>query len=111
MFGRQKHVVVQVQASIVWEATQNPQTGQWLGLCRMLNLTAFGDTFQELQESANESMALLFLDLFQDGELPAFLMENGWRTAHTLPEPGRDVRFDVPSDWNTKSTYKELVPA
>ena len=103
--------VVRIEADIVWEAQRNPATGRWIGVCRELNLNATGDTWSELQEAANEAMTLLFMDLFQEGELAAFLKRNGWRTADEVPKAPVLPRFDVPADWRHNARYEELVAA
>lgn len=99
---------VQIQGQIFWIAHRDPATGRWLGVCPPLNLNAVGDTFAELQVCANDAMALLFLDLFESGELQTFLMKNGWQ-AIGLPGTGAAPRFDIPADWKTSSRFEELM--
>ena len=108
---RKKSVIIQLQATVQWEVANDPENGQWIGICRMLNLNAVGDTWGEFVECANEAMQLLFVDLFEEGELAAFLHRNGWRLSTPLPTHGTPTpRFDIPFDWE-KTRYEELLPA
>ena len=100
---------VQIQAKIFWVAHQDPTTGHWLGVCPPLNLNASGETYAELQACANEAMALLFLDLVEDGDLPAFMSKNGWKVVGPAVQPGRIPQFDIPADWKTGSRYEDLM--
>lgn len=101
---------VQIQGQIFWIAHQDQATGQWISVCPPLNLNAVGDTYDELQVSANEAMALLFLDLLESGDLVAFLRKNNWKMVGT-PMPGIQPRFDIPADWKTGSRFEELLAA
>lgn len=103
-----KTQVVQIQANLVWEAARDANTGVWIGVCRALNLNAIGDTWAEMQECANEAMTLLFTDLFVEGELPAFLRQNGWKESG-LPKRGTEPQFDIPVDWQRRSGFDQLV--
>lgn len=110
MFKR-KPVIVQIQAQILWEVHHDPESNKWIGVCRMLNLNAVGDTWGEFVECANEAMQLLFEDLFEDGELEEFLRLNGWHPQTPLPARGTRTRFDIPFDWERKARYEELLAA
>lgn len=111
LLKREKPTIVQVQATLVWEGYHDPKSHTWIGVCKALNLNAIGDTWDELQECANDAMQALFLDLFQTGELEAFLRANDWRRTGELPPAGGRVRFDVPSDWRKAARVDDLVPA
>jgi len=104
--------VVQIEAkNLVWVGHRDPETGTWIAVCKALNLNAVGDTWAELQECANEAMALLFADLLENSELSDFLYRNGWRLRGPLPQPGVKPLFDVPADWNSNARFDELVGA
>lgn len=92
-----RHEVVRIDAKIAWLVAYDPATGTYVGICPPLNLNASGETFSELQQSANEAMELLLQDLFEDGELAEFLSRHGWR-ASEMPAYGTVPRFDVPVD-------------
>ena len=109
-FLRKQPVLIQIKAQIAWQAARDPQTGVWIAACPALNLNAVGDEWTDLQECAAEAMSLLLQDLFEDGELQAFLYENGWRLGSALPDPGSRVRFDVPFSVN-QGSMAELMPA
>lgn len=113
MFFSHKPVVVQLEATnLVWQGMRDPDTGQWIGVCNALNLNAIGDTWMDLQACAAEAITLLLLDLFEDGELDAFLREHGWRKLTPLPRPGTaQPAFDVPFSWDRAESIKELIPA
>jgi predicted RNase H-like HicB family nuclease len=107
---RKKTVTVHVQAKLVWEVHIHPQTRQYMGICRMLNLNAVGDSWGDFQQAANEAMQLLLEDLFEEGDLQRFLHRNGWRLATPLPNRG-DARpcFDVPYETDFKRDPEELL--
>jgi hypothetical protein len=109
MFARRKTVRVQVDANIPWSVAQDPETGTWIGVCDALNLNAVGDTWIDFQQSANEAIQTLFLDLFEDGELDAYLRRNGWTTrGGALPPPTVKPAFDVPFDVR-RASIRDLV--
>jgi predicted RNase H-like HicB family nuclease len=104
-------IIVRVQARLVWEVYHDAAAGKYIGVCRMLNLNAVGETWAELVECASEAMALLFEDLFQEGELEAFLRHYGWHPEVPLPAPGTRARFDIPFAIEEKAHYEELLAA
>ena len=105
-------VVVRIRATnIVWRGVQDPKTGHWIGVCDALNLNAVGDTYLELQACANEAVALLMTDLFETGELEAFLRRNGWTPGGQLPHTGARVAFDVPVGWEPNARLEDLAAA
>ncbi len=109
-FRTGKAVRVTIQANVEWAFAQDPASGEWIGVCEPLNLNAMGDTFAELQQCASEAMHLLFLDLFRDGELDAFLKEHGWTPHSPLPEKDSNPHFDT--SYRTRlARVRELLPA
>ena len=112
LFGKPQQVLVQVEANLAWEVFQDPQSGRWIGVCRPLNLNAVGETWIEFQQNAAEAIQLLLTDLFEDGELDAFLRSNHWQPRTQLPAPGTAVpRFDVPFTVERKKRIQELLAA
>ncbi len=111
MFWRTAQTVrVRIEANVEWRVAQDPDSGEWIGVCPALNLNAAGDTFAELHQCAGEAMHLLFLDLFKEGELEAFLREHGWTPDIRLPKQGSNPSFDT--SYNTRLTRpRELMPA
>ena len=107
MFG--KTFLVRIEANLTWRFALDPQSGEWVGVCPMLNLNAGGKTWAECQSVASEAMALLFLDLFEDNELEDFLRQNGWKMGDELP-PGSTPHFDVPFVVE-RGEIRELVTA
>jgi hypothetical protein len=106
---RPRAVKVQFDATVTWHYAQDPETGAWIGVCPALNLNAVGDTWAEMQEAVVEATGLLFVDLFEAGELESFLREKGWHVSQ-LPKPGQRVQFDVPLNVS-RAPIQELVPA
>jgi predicted RNase H-like HicB family nuclease len=101
---------VRIEANVGWQFAQDPESGEWIGVCDVLNLNAMGETFREVQECASEAMQLLFLNLFKEGELEGFLRENDW-TPQT-PLPGRDSYPEFDTSYQSKVTrLRELVPS
>lgn len=95
--------------NILWEAAYDRDSRTWVGICRALNLNAVGETYEELQECANDAMGALFIDLLVTGELEAFLRANSWKKHGDVP-PSNFVRFDVPAGWR-EARREELALA
>ncbi len=111
MSGTQPVNLVKIEAQVVWRFGRDPDNGDWIAVCDELHMTAIGDTIIELQECANEAVALLFTDLLEEGELDSFLRINGWNLLTPLPSgPRPGVTFDVPQDFR-RTSVRELVPA
>ena len=102
-----KKEVVQIEANLKWVVARDPQSGEYIGVCDMLNLNAIGDTWEEFTECANEAIAVLFADLVQENEFDAFLSERGWKMHGSLPRQG-SPQFDVPFDI-AQRPYPELM--
>lgn len=100
-------VLVRIEATIVWTFAIDPQSDEWVGACPVLNLNAIGETWEEVNSVASEAMRALFEDLFQSGELEAFLRELGWHVP-PLPTPGSRPRFDVPFTANRERMERLL---
>jgi hypothetical protein len=83
MFGRKKHEshVEIVEANLVWEVGQDPDSGLYIGVCRPLNLN----------------------------ELQAFLHRNHWKMLGEIV-PGQSPVFDVPFEIR-RTAVRELVGA
>jgi hypothetical protein len=56
-----------------------------------------GDSLDDLYQNINQAVQLLLSDLFETGELDAFLQHRGWR-AHRRGPPQHQgpVEFEVP---------------
>jgi hypothetical protein len=107
-----RQILVQIDAQLAWQVAHNPIEGRYIGVCKPLNLNAVGDTWVEFTECANEAMQLLFEDLFEQGELEAFLRNHGWSPRTPLPAVGHArPRFDVPFSLEQRARIEELVPA
>ena len=98
IFRKPTTVIVQIQAKIVWQLAQDPESKVWIGVCPDLNLNAEGDTFPDVLACAGDAMKLLFQDLFEENELDTYLQRRGWRRQGD-PVPGAKVRFDTPFDF------------
>jgi predicted RNase H-like HicB family nuclease len=110
MASRQQVIQVRIDGTVPWLYAQDPESGTWIGICTPLNVTAVGDTYAELQAAFSETTALMFADLFEDGELEAFLRRHGWHVTGPLPAPGGAVQFDIPLNVN-RTSVREMVPA
>lgn len=111
MLRFKKPVLVQIEANIAWLVVRDPGDGHWFGVCPALNLNAIGRTWSEFQQCANETIALLFQDLFKSDELEQFLRSNGWRAETPIPPRGTPARFEVPFTIERKSRFEELAAA
>jgi predicted RNase H-like HicB family nuclease len=105
---RAEPFTIRIDANIPWKAAQDQETGVWVGVCEPLNLNAAGDTYWELLECMNETMALLLADLFESGEFEQFLRKNGWQSS-PLPVRGGRVRFDIPFTTQRTNSPRDLV--
>lgn len=94
LFGK-KHVIVRIEAQVLWLVTYDQDAKVYMGVCQALNLNAIGDTFIDFQECANEAMHALFSDLVRSGDFAGFLRTHGWQST-PLPERGEMPRFDIP---------------
>ena len=103
--------VVQVEANLKWLVTRDAQTGMYMGVCQPLNLNAMGETQAEFTEAASQAIALLLLDLLEDGELDTFLRQHGWSLMNELPPPGKRPTFEVPFGIEITDDARELVAA
>lgn len=88
--------MVRIKAELTWAVTQDPESGVYIGICEAVNLNAMGETFADFQQSASDALNLLLTDLFEDDELEQFLVDRGWSTETSLPDPNGVPTFDVP---------------
>jgi len=93
-------MTIQIDAKIPW-ARKQLNSGAWIGVCDALGLTIEASNEAELVSMIEESMSLLFQDIFADGELDRFLQAHGWMAKSPIPleiQAGIEngVRFDVP---------------
>ena len=109
IFRNEKPVeqVVHIQGNVHWEVAFDTNAKVYIGLCRMLNLNAIGETWIDFQQSANDAMGALFSDLFQSGEFEKFMQANGWHSS-TLPQRGTTPRFDMPFAVQRTDRVQEL---
>lgn len=93
---------IRVRAKLQWKAFLDPASGKWVALCEPLKLTADGETWQDLWDSANDAVQFLLVDLVRKGRLQQFMREHGWKLAEGARIPTRQEaltrrpRFDVP---------------
>jgi hypothetical protein len=82
---------------IVW-GVKKTKRGSFVGVCDALGLTLEADTESELRSLIEEGIHFLMVDLLEDGDLPRFLKDRGWKTARPVPArlPKEGVRFEVP---------------
>ena len=66
-----KHKIV--SREITWKVDLDEASGQWIGTCDPVGLTASGDTYNELVKAINESVDAVLQDLLKSGDLDKFL--------------------------------------
>jgi hypothetical protein len=93
-------MTIQIDAKLGW-ATKKLRSGAWIGVCDALGLTVEASNEQELRSMIEESISVLFADIFADGEMDQFLRSHGWMAKSPIPteiQTGIEngVRFDVP---------------
>ncbi len=110
MFLR-KEVEIAVHAQLAWAFYRDPTSGQWVAKCDPLHITVSGDSEDATRQAAMDALQLLFTDLFESGELEAFLTANGWRTDRPLPKPDRITpRFQLPQfSFNRVHSAEQLL--
>ena len=88
---------ITIQANLVWAVTRTTR-GTLVAFCDPLGLTVEADDDVELRSLIAEAQHVLLIDLFEDGELPRFLLDRGWTPNRPLPvaSPEGGVMFDVP---------------
>lgn len=95
-----KTMTIQIKANIAW-GMKRLSSGGYIGVCDALGLTVEGKDEQELRSMIEETLSVLFLDIFSDGEMEQFLRSHGWMARSPLPteiQSGIEngVQFDVP---------------
>ncbi len=90
-------ITIQVQAQLVWAATRTKRN-TLVASCDPIGLTVEADNEHELGSLIGEAIHVLMSDLLEDGELPQFLQQHGWRPNQPIPSrmPEGGVKFDVP---------------
>jgi predicted RNase H-like HicB family nuclease len=85
--------------NLQWLWKEDPASKQYVAVCRPLNLTAAGETMQDLCKDMSEAIQDLFVDLLTSNDLDSFLQRQGWNHAPiALGTNPAKVRFDVPFD-------------
>lgn len=90
------NTVVRIDAQINVQC--KPSGSHWIAKCDPLKLTLQADTYGELMEDFALTLDAMMRDLFESGELDAFMRKHGWTFIGSgLPtQAPKDVRFDVP---------------
>ena len=90
--------IIEIKAQIQWVTYKDMQSGQWIGVCEPLRLTALGETHSDLLEAISDAQEVLFRDLLIEDELHSFLRARGWELTGKIPHDPQsgDYRFDVP---------------
>jgi len=88
---------ITIQANLRWGVVKTAR-GTLVAICDPLGLTVEADDDAELHSVIAEAQHVLMVDLFEDGELHAFLRDRGWSPNVPLPQvlPEGGVKFDVP---------------
>ncbi len=89
-----EYVIVQA-AAIPWDF-QETEDGQWVARSEVLGALIQSATFPELLEDTQQTMAAIFADLDETGDLEQFIEERGWTVTRLRPKSGRvnmPVRF------------------
>ena len=75
-------IVIEVESTLEWTATQSPTNHKWVAECEPLGLSMEGDSLDELHGLIPEACFALFVDLFENSEIERFLRERGWQAAN-----------------------------
>jgi len=86
---------IEMGAQLLWEASKT-ESGNWIAVNDAVGLTMQSDSLDELHSMIEEATQLLFEDLFEDGELDAFLRSKGWNKISMPSDSDGGIRFDVP---------------
>ena len=81
------YVIVQAPA-IPWDF-QETEDGQWVARSEVLGALLQSATFPELVEDIQQTMAAIFADLDETGDLEQFVKERGWSVQRLIPKSGR----------------------
>ena len=70
-----------------------------------------GSSLDELHANIMDAVQLLFAELMESGELPAFLKNRGWHLQESGVPSGRPVEFDVPIELliRSRDTARSLL--
>jgi hypothetical protein len=93
-------MTIQIDANIAWGMKRLP-SGGYIAVCDGLGLTVEAKDEPELRSMIEETLSILFLDIFSDGEMDQFLRSHGWMAKSPIPteiQTGIEngVQFDVP---------------
>lgn len=91
--GKKRKVV---QGEIVWRVCRDDASGQWIGVCDPIGLTASGDTYSEAVECCNHATEIVFNDLLVSGDLEEFLKLRGWKMVEVESREGEEGGIDAP---------------
>lgn len=107
---RMKRIIkIEVDGQVQWRVTKTP-AGNWVGVCDPFALTMEGDSLDDLYSSIDETIQLLFEDLFEDGELEEFLKARGWTARPMVPGADGDLKFAVPFELLVQSDADTARP-
>lgn len=90
--------LIQINANLVWEASQGVESNHWIGNCPALGIATEAETLDELHSLIPEAIHLLMIDLLEDDELDQFLEDRGWTADRQETMGTGEPEFRVP--WN-----------
>ena len=93
-------MLVRLTTTLSWSGWRDPETEQWVAVCDSLQLTALGDTWQELNENIIDILNSVFGKLMRERQLAQFLRQHGWQQGELVQIPNQgpadDTAFDIP---------------
>lgn len=110
LFGKKKRVLIRIGTQVQFRVARDPETGEWIGACDLLGITTSGEMWDDLWQNAADAIQLLMTDLFEEGDLEAFLRSKGWQVQGALPPPQTVTpRFELPYTFGAPTTTEELL--
>ena len=89
-------VIVETDGPVRWHVNLT-SSGQWIGVCEALGLTAKGKSLDDLRQSVEWSIQRLMEELTSMGEFDSFLRDRGWRGMPGVGKPPQNgAQYQIP---------------
>ncbi|MBI4229892.1 MAG: hypothetical protein HY608_03565 [Planctomycetes bacterium] len=104
-------VLVPVHGRVEWKIFRDPASGDYVGVCDPLKLTASGRTLEAVRKEIVEVLSYFLQDAYQDGDLDEVLRSHGWSIVGLRPTQGTRVRFVPPEPHIRRVARPVYAPA
>ena len=88
---------IEIEAKNLFWTFHRSQNHMWIAHCQALGQAVQADRFEDLSGMIHEVTSALLVDLFEEGQLEAFLAKRGWTPSiqiSKLPAKAKAARLD-----------------